>query len=740
MPATASAENLLLGLLALGGLLYFGLAFWVMRLRRRLDGRVAAVLAAFAVLAGLHEWARLALRLTLFDAGVFTPWAHILLVGLALLFLQLNRFFLRAAGLGFGWWLLGALGLAGVAVTGFNLLSWPEPVPLGGLGVMARATLALIAAYAAWGVLFTSAALLTFFAYRRTPQPLHRNRIKYWLVVLGLMILGDGLRFGGQELTGGILRVLGAGLLTYVLVTHHLPDVRQAVRWAGKSSIVTVLMALFFAAGYGLAALFLGQLSGNAQWLAGIGLAILFAIALQPFGLFARRVAQRLISGSDYDPGETVREYGLAISNILSLDRLAVTVVNLTRKTLGSQRGVLFLVDESKGADGHWTFHLQPVAYPGAEAVPAGTLRADHSIAHHLRHDHHPLTQYEIDLARDYKDAAAAERAWLTSLKMDVYVPIYAKEEWIGLLALGPKTSRDRYFDDDLLLLSTLADQTAVGLKNARLVEDLVRLNDDLTAAQASLERAHHQLQELDKLKSSFLGAITHELRTPFVNLGFSVQLLEKQGTEGWAPEQREQLAQLSSGVKAGRQLVDNLIAFSTLLSKQGELELAPVNFAELITQTVEALGFMAQRKGLALETDVKGELPALEGDKERLAEAVHHLVQNAIKFTEQGKVTVACWATETTVTVEVKDTGAGIPAERLPELWKSFEQMADPLKRGQEGLGLGLALVKYVVGAHGGEVWAHSTVGVGSTFGFYIPLAPPKPSVEQVVAELRAA
>jgi signal transduction histidine kinase len=84
--------------------------------------------------------------------------------------------------------------------------------------------------------------------------------------------------------------------------------------------------------------------------------------------------------------------------------------------------------------------------------------------------------------------------------------------------------------------------------------------------------------------------------------------------------------------------------------------------------------------------------------------------------------VWINCQAVDHSVRFEVKDTGVGVPADKLPGLWEGFAQMADPLRRGVEGLGLGLALVKYVANAHGGEVWAESQQGAGSTFGFRIP------------------
>jgi signal transduction histidine kinase len=113
-----------------------------------------------------------------------------------------------------------------------------------------------------------------------------------------------------------------------------------------------------------------------------------------------------------------------------------------------------------------------------------------------------------------------------------------------------------------------------------------------------------------------------------------------------------------------------------------------------------------------------------LRGDKDRLGDAVYHLVHNAIKFTETGgEVWVRCRSADHSIRFEVQDTGVGVPEDKLPTLWEDFTQMADPLRRGVEGLGLGLALVKYVVNAHdGGDVFAQGEEGVGSTFGFEIP------------------
>lgn len=263
---------------------------------------------------------------------------------------------------------------------------------------------------------------------------------------------------------------------------------------------------------------------------------------------------------------------------------------------------------------------------------------------------------------------------------------------------------------------------------NEALEEKVRARTEDLMTAQTALAKAHHQLQELDRLKSAFLGVITHELRSPFVNIDLSLQLLEHYGVGNLMPEQREQLQQLDSAVGAARLMIENLVKVATFFSHQGELHVTPINFGSLIENALLPIRLQAQRRQLTISIRVPDDLPVVYGDEERLYEAIYHLAHNAIKFTpDGGKIALCCWIEAAWINLEVIDSGVGIPADRLSTLWESFTQMADPLQRGQEGLGLGLALVKYVVAAHGGSVWAYSREGVGSTFGFRLPLSQPE-------------
>ena len=642
----------------------------------------------------------------------------------ALLFLHLSRSFLRLEGTRRGWWGLGLAWLALLVVLDGNLLSLPDVWWESRAGTVQRTGFAFALLIVGWAVFALATTLLTLSAHRRSQQPLHRNRIKYWVPALAFTVAGDAVFLAEREALGAALGLLGALIATYAVATHRLPDVRHAMRRASSYLPITLISVAIYTASFATTQHLFQNLPGYHPLLTGAIMALVLAILFQPLLNLLQRLVNRLIFGAGYDPGHTLRQYSISISNILDLGLLANTMVKLISEALGVQHGRLFLVDRKQKPDRAIYFRLRDAGGVGDKGTNPGLLSDDSPVSEHLHGQRRPLTQYDIDLLPRFQAIAAAERAWLSSLDTDVYVPIHAQGEWMGLLALGPKLSRDRYFDEDLALLGTLADQTAVALENARLVEDLVQSNQEIGQAYAALHEANRQLQELDRLKSSFIGVITHELRTPFANIGFCLELLERHGRAHLPPELHEQLDQLNAGIHAAKTMIDNLVTFSTFLSKRGQLHLTQLDFGQVIQDSLPPLRTLAEAQQVTLHAELPARLPPLRGDCERLADAIYHLVHNAIKFTAAGgEVWVRCQATADALRFEVQDTGVGIPADKLPALWEDFMQMADPLRRGVEGLGLGLALVKYVANAHGGDVRAASEPGVGSTFGFDLPL-----------------
>jgi len=666
------------------------------------------------------------------DAPAYLPLYGVLV--LAVLFLYLTRSFLRLGGSYRNWWLLGAAWVIILALLDSNLVTTLPDVLLQGYGwLIRRQGFFVFALILGWGIFMSRSVWLTVKAYGRAHQPLHRNRLKYWLPALGSLVLGDALLFIGE---GGILSAAGHGfhllgtlVAAAVVLVHRLPDVRLLVRRALNFAIATFLVVAAYIAAF-LAAefVFRGQrftwppdLLGYNLLITGAALAMILTLVVNPLLNPVRKLVNRLISGVGYDPRRTLGEYSLSISNILELERLAETSVRLINEALDIQHGVLFRVDQQKGPDEQEYYYLRGLKGINGGQPPSGLLSASNPVAEYLRQAYGPLTQYDIDLLPRFRTIPTVEWAWLSHLGMDVYVPIYAKGKWIGLLALGPKVSRDRYYDEDLALLNTLADQTAVALENARLVEDLVKLNQELRKTNRTLDDTRQQLEHLDRAKSDFINIVSHELRTPLtLLLGYSEILLDEPAVKG-NTYQRQMAGGIFTGATRLREIVDSMFDVAKIDSRTLQLNPNPVPIWPIVEAVSLRLRKPIEERQLTFEINLLEGLPPVEADSGALDKVFYHLLINAIKYTpDGGRITVSGRKTDAileSIEVVVSDTGIGIDSRFHELIFTKFYQTGEvalhstgKTKFKGGGPGLGLAIARGIVEAHGGRVWVESS------------------------------
>lgn len=651
---------------------------------------------------------------------------------LSLLFLHLTRSFLRAGGTGRIWWAVGVGWMATLVALNENLLALPERMWIGPGWIFGRQVLPFGVWVIGWGVFLGAATLLTATTYRHTQQPLHRNRIKYWSLALALTVASTALLLTGRELLGHALHLLSTLSTMYAVFTYHLPDVRQMARRMLSYLIVTLLTVAVYTVGFlAMQAVFQPTLRASPV-LVGVAVALVLGVLLNPLLTLVRQWVKRLVSGTRYDPSRTLREYSTSISNILDLERLATVVVGLVGDTLGVQRGALFVVhreDEEEGTGGQQErgghFRLRGVTGT-EEDLPPALLPAESPVARCLRREHRPLTQYDIDLLPRFEGISHIERAWLHSLDMDVYVPIYAKGEWIGLLALGRKVSGDRYYDDDLNLLSTLADQTAVALENARLFDDLKMRNADNERLNQELTQANRELARLDQAKSDFIDIASHELRTPLTQVhGYNDILGEMLEDGSLTPEVGSQLTQVvRQGIQRLEEIVDVMFDVSQLDTETLILSASSTSVASIVRMAADMWAEALQERHQTLIIEGLEELPAIVADGKRLKQVFSHLIQNAIKFTpDGGQIRIAARPPdegapphEQTVEIIVGDTGIGIAPDDLERIFEKFYRVGDVMSHSTgktkfkgAGPGLGLTIARGIVKAHGGRIWAES-------------------------------
>jgi signal transduction histidine kinase len=169
--------------------------------------------------------------------------------------------------------------------------------------------------------------------------------------------------------------------------------------------------------------------------------------------------------------------------------------------------------------------------------------------------------------------------------------------------------------------------------------------------------------------------------------------------------------------------LVNSLLDLSKMEAGMMSFHLRPQPIAPLIDQTIKELGPLVDSKKITLEMMVKGGLPIVKIDSERILQALRNIIGNAVKFTpEGGRVKVSARSVDHGVEVSIADTGPGIPKENLITIFEKFQQAITDRTLPTQGTGLGLAIAKQIITHHGGKIWAESQLGHGSTFIFFLP------------------
>jgi signal transduction histidine kinase/DNA-binding response OmpR family regulator len=328
-------------------------------------------------------------------------------------------------------------------------------------------------------------------------------------------------------------------------------------------------------------------------------------------------------------------------------------------------------------------------------------------------------------------------------------VPIPSGGQSIGVISVQSTDQEGRFTQADERLLSTIASAVGVAFHNARLFEDA--------------RQARASAEEADAAKSSFLSTVSHELRTPLTSvLGFA-KIIRRRLEERLFPmipeedrkvqqAKRQVIENLDVVVSEGERLtklIDDVLDLAKIEAGKFTWNMASVSIADVIERAIAATASLFEVKKLTLVRDLQPELPAINGDQDRLIQVVINLISNAVKFTDSGSIKLSAHLQGEDIVVGVTDSGIGIAPGDQQKVFEKFKQVGDTLTDKPKGTGLGLPICKEIVEYHGGRLWVESEPGKGSTFSFTLPvtlqsaqleLLPPRRSVdiESLVRQLR--
>jgi signal transduction histidine kinase len=299
-------------------------------------------------------------------------------------------------------------------------------------------------------------------------------------------------------------------------------------------------------------------------------------------------------------------------------------------------------------------------------------------------------------------------------------LPITVGDDWLGVIAAV--SQKQGYFDERKLhLYQSLAEQGAMALLTGQLFDE----------TQHTAER----LREIDRVKGEFMASMSHELRTPLNSIiGFAEIML--MGIDGELPaEVNEDVQAIFDNGQHLLNLINDVLDLTKIEAGYLALHLVEVPIEPLI-ETVKdnAAGLLLSKPAVEFVVEIEdaATLPSVQGDEVRLTQILNNLISNAVKFTDEGPVTLRAYQDRPDwICLEVEDSGIGISEDDLEKVFDRFHQVDSSESRSAGGTGLGLPITRHLIELHGGTIDARSQLGVGSTFSVHLPAFVPEVQAE---------
>jgi signal transduction histidine kinase len=291
---------------------------------------------------------------------------------------------------------------------------------------------------------------------------------------------------------------------------------------------------------------------------------------------------------------------------------------------------------------------------------------------------------------------------------------------------------RRAFFDhEEMLVLKTLADYAAVTLETARLAQETARLHHE--AGQAEARREMEALRQVARLKDEFLGQVSHELRTPLTIIhGYSELMVD--GLLADQDSVRQSADEIHSSSALMLRLVDDLLDTSRLDAGRVALRTERVELSSWLTRL--ATGFGQANPTHVVVAQVPDALPSVTADLDRIGQVMNNLLSNAVRYSARGtQIRVAAELEDDCIEIGVIDQGPGVAADDCERIFEKFYRGKHGATLAVRGTGLGLAVARQLVDAHGGTIGVRSTLGHGSTFWLRLPIADGAASLEDAVS-----
>ncbi len=558
-------------------------------------------------------------------------------------------------------------------------------------------------------MLFSGIRLLWRFKLQSEEHPNRLNQTKYIIgstaiySVASIDFLGN---YGvGFYPLGLVFTNIHACIIAYAIIQFRLLDITVAIK---RSLIYALILLLLLVPCY--VVVIQGQLYAFGRisypysffaFLLLVGVGFLFP----KFRFKTEDALERVLFKRRVDFRDTLLRSSRDMVSIVDIKTLSESLVHTVGKSLAIEKVSLLLHNDAKAY-----YTLEASMGLNFEGIGPVLLPTQGPLVQLLERRREPIVKEELEWV-PVGPGTPQTVDTMSKLGAEISLPIISKQKLIGILNLGHKEDKTLYSNEELELLSTLANQAAIAIENARLYENLKQSQDTLRRA--------------DRLSS--LGLLTaglaHEIRNPLVAIRTFTQLLPERYDDAEFREGFQGLALKEVDRICG--LINDLLSFA----RPSKPNVAPENVNDVVDNIARILETQAKEKGMAILREFSDSLPKVWIDREQMKQVFMNLILNAIQaMQEGGSISIATRAVSRSgtepsgefVQVEVRDTGIGIPEANVQHIFDPFFTSKD------EGSGLGLAVSHQIVQEHGGFVTVESTVGKGTAFFVHVPVGKP--------------
>jgi signal transduction histidine kinase len=517
---------------------------------------------------------------------------------------------------------------------------------------------------------------------------------------------------------------------TVSIVRFRLFGIRFLFAQIVNTIVGTAIPYISFFLIYFIFTKFLGGVFSTLSLIIGIFFALLFSYIYSLIKDKCRKLLLGKFAYRGFDPNELITRYVKDISTELDMDKLSNNVLTLIKDIFNiSNIGIIVFKGEGENIvfKKLWGYEEDQFLFNSLISVTKYWDEVKENV---------PILKEEISVSDDVNPKLKEIHDNMKRFDLEMILPLNKRVSLNGLIFFGKREDKKNFTAEEIQFLENIVMNTSVAIGRAILYEEVKEFNLTLQAKveeqTEELQIKVKQLQESREKERDMIDIMGHELRTPATVVKLNAELLEgfTENIMNNKEKFKTYVSRIRNAVENEIKLINTLLSSAKLEGNKIELKLEEIDIVKEIEMAIVGHEFKAKEKGLGLVNSVLKDTPSIFADHARLIEVLNNLIDNAIKYTERGTVTIDSSFDEKMVYISVIDSGQGISEEDIANLGKKFFRVGNYLNKGEGkpdvvrpgGTGLGLYVTFGLVEKMGGKITVESKIGVGSTFTFSLP------------------